>query len=146
VILLFSRTRKGYNSCYVSSHLINSMGRSDKSSGLGSQRHDPLGVQLRTDTSGLLSAPGRRANKKHKKIAKEEDVSCQSVIHPSALYTEPLCHPVSLRCQNLATYPGSGERAARRGRRRWQWQHWCRESGIVGRRTFATPSCNARRR
>lgn len=58
-------------------HIIHSMGRSDKSSGLGSQRHDPLGVQLRTDTSGLLSAPGRRANKKHKKIAKEEDVSYQ---------------------------------------------------------------------
>lgn len=53
---------------------INKMGRSDRSSAVGTQRHDPLGVQLRTDTSGLLSAPGRRANKKHKRMAKEDDV------------------------------------------------------------------------
>jgi len=48
------------------------MGRVEKTS-TGSQRHDPLGVQLRTDTSGLLSAPGRRANKKHRKAAQDED-------------------------------------------------------------------------
>lgn len=51
------------------------MGRSDKSSAVGTQRHDPLGIQLRTDTSGLLSAPGRRPNKKHKRMAKEDEVS-----------------------------------------------------------------------
>merc|ERR1711939_1131861 len=51
---------------------FSAMGRSEKPA-TASMRHDPLGVQLRTDTSGLLSAPGRRPNKKHKKAAKEED-------------------------------------------------------------------------
>jgi len=57
----------GFSSC-----IYFAMGRAPKASASSEQRHDPLGVQLRTDTSGLLSQPGRREKKNRHKIAAEE--------------------------------------------------------------------------